>query len=148
MGYLTNFPLAVLGNRSRSASAEQNGRGARASEFIIGSSFLLPIFLGIVVYFSKVDFYHQSFFAHGLGVLVYNVARIVFLFLFAWLIYVPGSAIAALITPDKIYATIPPIERAIVGFGLGVAAWESSCCFLARLAFIIVLLLSECLLSF
>jgi hypothetical protein len=124
MGYLSNLPFAVLNNRSRSANVEQPGRGARASEFILGCSILLPIFLGIVVYFSKVDFYHQSFFPRGLGVPVYNTARIVFLFLFAWLIYAPGSAIARLITPDRIYATIPPIERAIVGFGLGVGAWE------------------------
>jgi hypothetical protein len=124
MGYLINFPLAALSNRRHSATSEQNYRGTHASEFIIGSSFLLPIFFGIVLYFSKLDFYHQSFFAHGLSVLIYNVVRIVFLFLFAWLVYAPGSAIAALITPDRIYATIPPIERAIVGFGLGVAVWE------------------------
>jgi hypothetical protein len=81
-------------------------------------------FIGVVVWFVGVDFYHRHFFDTGPIVAADNVVRIVFVIIFSWLIYAPGAAIAALMmSPDERAALTPP-ERAVLGFGIGVGVWH------------------------
>ena len=66
---------------------------------------LIGGFIAIVLWFDRVDFYHRHFFDAGAIVAADNAMRIVFVGIFAWLIYAPGAGIAALI--------MSPVERAI-----------------------------------
>jgi hypothetical protein len=85
---------------------------------------LLGGFIGVVLWFDKVDFYDKHFFDTGAIVFADNVVRIVFVGIFSWLIYAPGAAIAALVTTPGERAALFPAERAVLGFGLGVGIWH------------------------
>jgi hypothetical protein len=80
--------------------------------------------IGVVAWFGAIDFYHRHFFDTGPIVAADNVARVIFVGIFAWLIYAPGAAIAALVmSPDERAALTPP-ERAVLGFGIGLGLWH------------------------
>jgi hypothetical protein len=81
-------------------------------------------FFGVVLWFRNFDFYHQHFFDTGAIVAAYNLLRIVFVFLLCWLVYAPGAAITALITSEHDCAALSRVERAVLGFGIGVALWH------------------------
>jgi hypothetical protein len=85
---------------------------------------LLGGFIGVVLWFDRVDFYHKHFFDTGAIVFADNMARIVFVGIFSWLIYAPGAAIAALLTTPDQRAALSPAERAVLGFGIGVGIWH------------------------
>jgi hypothetical protein len=91
---------------------------------ILAVAALICGFIGIVLWFAGVDFYHRHFFDTGPIVAADNAARIVFVGVFAWLIYAPGAAIAALIMSPDERAALTPAERAVLGFGIGVGIWH------------------------
>ena len=84
----------------------------------------LSSFMGVVLWFDRVDFYHKHFFDTGAIVFADNLVRIVFVGIFSWLIYAPGAAIAALVTTPDQRAALSPAERAVLGFGIGVGIWH------------------------
>jgi hypothetical protein len=88
------------------------------------SAALLAVFAAIVAWFRTVDFYHRHFFDPGALVAADNLARIGFVFVLAWLIYAPGAGIAALIMPRKERSGLIPVERAVLGFGIGLGIWH------------------------
>ena len=85
---------------------------------------LIGGFIGVVLWFDRVDFYHRHFFDTGAIVAADNVVRIVFVGIFSWLIYAPGAAVAALVTTPAERAALSPAERAVLGFGIGVGIWH------------------------
>ena len=85
---------------------------------------LLGGFVGVVLWFDRVDFYHKHFFDTGAIVFADNVMRIVFVGIFSWLIYAPGAAVVALVTTPAERAALSPAERAVLGFGIGVGIWH------------------------
>ena len=85
---------------------------------------LLGGFIGVVLWFDRVDFYHKHFFDVGAIVFADNVVRIVFVGIFSWLIYAPGAAIVARITTPGERTALSPAERAVLGFGVGVGIWH------------------------
>src|SRR5580693_5293019 len=103
-------------------------RSAPATTFTRSDMFavaaLLGGFIGVVLWFDRVDFYHKHFFDTGTIVFVDNVLRIVFVGIFSWLIYAPGAAVAALVTTPGERAALSSAERAVLGFGIGVGIWH------------------------
>jgi hypothetical protein len=85
---------------------------------------LLGGFVGMVLWFDAVDFYHRHFFDTGAIAFANNAVRIVFVGIFSWLIYAPGAGVAALIMPPDQRAALSPAERAVLGFGIGVGIWH------------------------
>src|ERR1700682_6510688 len=81
-------------------------------------------FIGIVVWFGAIDFYHRHFFDTGPIVAADNVVRVVFVAMLSWLIYAPGAAIAALLMSPNERAALTPPERAVLGFGIGLGLWH------------------------
>ncbi len=95
---------------------------ARADMLAIAA--LLGSFIGVVLWFDRIDFYHKHFFDTGTIVFTDNMLRIVFVGIFSWLIYAPGAAIVALVTTPDQRAALSPAERAVLGFGIGVGVWH------------------------
>lgn len=86
---------------------------------------LFLVFAGIVWWFDVVDFYHRHFFDEGLIVVANHVVRIGFLFIFIWLVYAPGAAVAAMLLRRQAPDTrLTPAERGILAFGIGMALWH------------------------
>jgi hypothetical protein len=85
---------------------------------------LIGGFIGVVLWFDRVDFYNKHFFDTGAIVLADNIVRIVFVGFFSWLIYAPGAAVAALVTTPDQRRALSPAERAVLGFGIGVGVWH------------------------
>src|SRR6202030_2927072 len=85
---------------------------------------LLGGFVGVVLWFDQVDFYHKHFFDTGAIVFADNMVRIVFVGIFSWLIYAPGAAVVALVTTPNQRTALFPAERAVLGFGIGVGIWH------------------------
>ena len=54
---------------------------------------LLGGFIGVVLWFDRVDFYNKHFFDTGTIVFADNAVRIVFVGIFSWLIYAPGACL-------------------------------------------------------
>jgi hypothetical protein len=110
--------------------AEASQEILRASRFAIAGFLpivvLFGVFLGVVLWFGRVDAYHQYFFADGPLVAADNAMRIGFVFLLAWLVYAPGAGIAALILPRGARARLTAMELAILGFGIGVGLWHAA----------------------
>jgi hypothetical protein len=82
------------------------------------------VFIGIMAWFGGVDFYTRHFFDRGPLVALDNVERILLVAVLAWLIYVPGAAVAALIMPASMRLALTPAERGVLGFGIGVGIWH------------------------
>jgi hypothetical protein len=91
---------------------------------VLAAAALICGFIGVVAWFSGVDFYHRHFFDTGPVVAADNLVRIVFVVGFSWLIYAPGAAAAALIMSADERAALTPPERAVLGFGMGVGIWH------------------------
>ena len=85
---------------------------------------LLGGFIGVVLWFDRVDFYNKHFFDTGAIVFADNIVRIVFVGILSWLIYAPGAAVVALVTAPGDRAALFPAERAVLGFGIGVGIWH------------------------
>jgi hypothetical protein len=98
------------------------GRFTKADMLAVAA--LLGGFIGVVLWFDRVDFYHKHFFDTGAIVFADNMVRIVFVGIFSWLIYAPGAAVAALFTTHAERAALSPAERAVLGFGIGVGIWH------------------------
>jgi hypothetical protein len=103
-------------------------RPASAATFtkaqLLAVAVLLGGFIGVVLWFDRVDFYNKHFFDTGAIVFADNVVRIVFVGIFSWLIYAPGAAVVALVTAPGERAALFPAERAVLGFGIGVGIWH------------------------
>jgi hypothetical protein len=95
-----------------------------AKAAIPAAAALICGFIGVVAWFTGVDFYHRHFFDTGPIVAADNVARVVFVIIFSWLIYVPGAATATLIMSADERAALTSPERAVLGFGIGVGIWH------------------------
>jgi hypothetical protein len=91
---------------------------------MLAAAVLLGGFIGVVLWFDRIDFYNKHFFDTGAIVFADNVVRIVFVGIFSWLIYAPGAAIAAFVTTPDQRAALFPAERAVLGFGIGVGIWH------------------------
>jgi len=85
---------------------------------------LLGSFVGIVVWFDRVDYYHRHFFDAGAIIVVDDVLRIGFVGILSWLIYTPGAGVAALIMSPRERAALTPAEHAVLGFGIGTGIWH------------------------
>jgi hypothetical protein len=100
----------------------------RADAFLSGRFLIAAvptcIFIGLVIWFDGVDFYVRHFFDRGPIVAVDNFERILLTATLAWLIYVPGAAVAALIMPARTRVALTPAERGVLGFGIGVGIWH------------------------
>jgi hypothetical protein len=107
--------------RDKSAVATANRFSAAE---LLAAAALLGGFIGVVLWFDRVDFYHRHFFDTGAIVFADNMVRIVFVGIFSWLIYAPGAAIAALVTTPGERAALSGAERAVLGFGIGVGIWH------------------------
>jgi hypothetical protein len=107
---------------------DEPGRAASAAAFtgadVVAICALIGGFIGVVWWFAGVDFYHRHYFDAGPIVFADNVARIIFVGIFTWLIYAPGAAIVALIAPPDARAALSPAERAVLGFGIGIGIWH------------------------
>jgi hypothetical protein len=90
----------------------------------LAAAALICGFGGVVAWFVGVDFYHRHFFDTGPIVAADNVVRVVFVIIFSWLIYAPGAATAAFIMSADERAALTPLERAVLGFGIGVGIWH------------------------
>jgi hypothetical protein len=106
-----------LEDRSRMAN-----RSTRAT--ILATGLLVGGFIGVVLWFGLVDFYHLHFFDTGWIVAADNLVRVVFVAVLCWLIYAPGAGVTALIIPAQERAILTSGERAVVGFGIGAAVWH------------------------
>jgi hypothetical protein len=115
--------LGAKDNMQRELTAKTSPAGSAKMQ-ILAVAALFCGFIGIVLWFAGVDFYHRHFFDTGPIVAADNAARIVFVGIFAWLIYAPGAAIAALIMSPDERAALTPAERAVLGFGIGVGIWH------------------------
>src|SRR5712671_5563284 len=109
------------GASSRQATAAEV---KHASRYGVGSdvawgAVLFTLFLGVVLWFGVVDVYHRHFFDRGIFVFTDNLARTVFLFILAWLIYAPGVAVAHVLLPNTEAARLTPAERSVLAFGIG-----------------------------
>src|SRR5580704_17576313 len=91
---------------------------------VLAGAALICGFIGVVAWFDAVDFYHRHFFDAGPIVAADNLVRIVFVVIFSWLIYAPGAAVAALAMSADERAALPPAERAVLGFGIGLGIWH------------------------
>jgi hypothetical protein len=91
---------------------------------VLAGAALICGYIGVVAWFGEIDFYHRHFFDTGPIVAADNVVRIVFVFIFSWLIYAPGAAIAALVMSADERAALTPPERAVLGFGIGLGIWH------------------------
>jgi hypothetical protein len=91
---------------------------------IFAAAVLLVGFIGVVLWFDRVDFYNKHFFDTGAIVFSDNMVRIVFVGILSWLIYAPGAAVVALVTAPDERATLFAAERAVLGFGIGVGIWH------------------------
>jgi hypothetical protein len=96
----------------------------RSSAELGWAAALIAVFVGVVFWFNGVDFYHKHFFDHGPIVLAENIARLGFLFIFAWLLYAPGAAVGAVLLRRSEQAEPTPAERAVLAFGLGIGLWH------------------------
>ena len=97
--------------------------GFSAAELLAVAA-LLGGFVGVVLWFNGVDFYHRHYFDTGAIAAANNAMRIVFVGILSWLIYAPGAGIAALVTTPGERAVLSPAERAVLGFGIGVGIWH------------------------
>jgi hypothetical protein len=91
---------------------------------VLAIAMLLGGFIGVVLWFDRVDFYNKHFFDTGAIVFTNNVVRIVFVGIFSWLIYAPGAAVVVLVTTPEQRAALFPTEHAVLGFGIGVGIWH------------------------
>jgi hypothetical protein len=106
------------------ASRSKTSAAGSAKRQVLFAAVLICGFIGVVAWFAGVDFYHRHFFDTGPIVAVDNVVRVVFVIFFSWLIYAPGAATAALIMSADEQAALTPLERAVLGFGIGVGIWH------------------------
>jgi hypothetical protein len=88
-----------------------------AIALVVGYIFLLA-------YFGLIDFYHHGFFVHGLPVIAYQIARLVFVPYFAWTIYFAGALICGLATNRQSMIELPAWEHYPIRFIVGAGAWH------------------------
>ena len=106
----------MLANEFHKKTAPMTITYTRTELLIIAA--LIISFTGTILWFDWIDFYHQHFFETGVLVIVDNIARILFVAILSWLIYVPGAGIATLIMSSSEKAKLTLAERAVVGFGI------------------------------
>ena len=109
---------------SDAVDGRQKVGAASAKTQVLAGAALICGFIGVVAWFGGVDFYHRHFFDTGPIVAADNLARMVFVAIFSWLIYAPGAAAAALIVSADERAALTPPERAVLGFGIGLGIWH------------------------
>ena len=95
---------------------QQHASLASAFVLVAGYAYLLA-------WFSHVDFYHNDFFAHGRQVTGYQMARLLFIFYFAWTIYCAGACANFLLFGRTSAPRIPACERSCLFFITGAGIW-------------------------
>ncbi len=100
---------------------------------LLSAGLLIGAFIGVVLWFDEVDFYHRHFFEPGALVVVDNLVRVVFVCIFSWLIYAPGAGVAALVMSARAQSALTPAERAVLGFGIGIGIWHVAMLILGEL---------------
>jgi hypothetical protein len=108
--------------RDKSAVATTVNRFSAAE--LLAVAVLLGGFVGVVLWFDAIDFYHRHFFDVGRIAAANNAVRVVFVGILSWLIYAPGAGVAALIMSPIERAALSPAERAVFSFGIGVGIWH------------------------
>jgi len=100
------------------------------NQLIIKYFYISPItwvlFLGylcILCFFSFVDVYHQKFFTSGKLVIIYNIARISFIFYLTCLFYVVGDWCLSCWV-GRAYKDSMTLEAALLGFFVGFGVWH------------------------
>jgi hypothetical protein len=107
---------------SRLALPARSSTLSRGELLAIGA--MLCGYIGVLLWFDGVDFYNRHFFETGPIVAADNLMRILFVAIFAWLIYAPGAGVAAVITLPSGRTILSPAERAVLGFGIGIGLWH------------------------
>jgi hypothetical protein len=102
----------------------ESARPAHSLVAVVYGLVILGTFFGLVYWFGTVDFYHKHFFTPGPMVLAYNLFRIGFVLILAWLIYAPGHAVIAAVVPAGTLLEFSLAERFVFGFGAGVGLWH------------------------
>jgi len=133
---LTHIMLSHFRNGGTLTSQQEGlplkARGAAVATRL-NKAALLPItvlfaaFIGVVLWFREVDFYHLHFFDKGAIVPADIAMRVVFVGILAWLVYAPGAGILALLERRQGGQPVFPLwpaERALVGFGIGIGLWH------------------------
>ncbi|WP_158812822.1 hypothetical protein [Methylocapsa sp. S129] len=98
-------------------------RTARAS--LSPAIFSICLFGCVVLWFIVVDVYHRHFFEAGAIGVVDNAVRVAFVIILLWLIYAPGAALVAIVSPERSRSALPLAERLVCGFGAGVGLWHA-----------------------
>jgi hypothetical protein len=121
-GTLTTQPEALLLKVRGAAVAARFNKLA-----FLPIAVLFAAFIGVVLWFRQVDFYHLHFFDTGAIVSADVAMRLVFVIILAWLVYAPGAGILALLERRRsAQPAFPlwPVERALIGFGIGIGLWH------------------------
>ncbi len=86
---------------------------------------LLVVYIFLLSYFYVIDVYHQYFFVSGMVPVIYNVARLIFIFYFIWMYYAVGDAILSWLG-GKAYQTKVTLNHFLLGFITGAGVWHVS----------------------
>lgn len=96
---------------------------------IVPVGLLLLGFAGVLAWFNVVDFYNKHFFDTGLIVVANQAVRVLLLGIVLWAIYAVGAFTLPWLHAGPI-SGIPPAERAVAGFSIGIAIWHVALLFL------------------
>lgn len=85
---------------------------------------LLIVYLLLMGFFSIVDIYHQYFFTSGVFPVIYNAARLIYIFYFIWIYYAVGDAILSWMGGSR-YRDELSINTFLLGFITGAGGWHA-----------------------
>lgn len=83
---------------------------------------LYASFLLLLGYFHWVDIYHQHFYETGLSLMVYQAARVYFIFCFMWVMYATGDLLLS--RASSSYKKTNTLSSWILGFLAGIGLWQ------------------------
>jgi hypothetical protein len=81
-------------------------------------------YAALIGWFWWADVYNAHFFDRGGLLALYNVLRIVFAAVIAWVIYAPGMGLLALVAGSAAMRSLRPGERYALGFFAGAGLWH------------------------
>lgn len=81
-------------------------------------------FVYLLLWFDRTDFYHGEFFEPGSKVILYNLARLLFIPYMAWIVYAPGAGLIALVSGRRALGALMAWERYPLGFIAGAGIWH------------------------
>jgi hypothetical protein len=123
--------MSVSSLSAATASWRVGGIGSAIRRRSIARYVPLAIALGLasgyaylLAWFDRVDFYHHDFFVHGRAVVIYQIARLIFIPCFAWTIYAVGALTNRLVFGRAVAADLPTWERYPLFFIAGAGIWH------------------------